>query len=441
MRETLPEAFAERMREQLGTELTAFLRSLDEPPLRGIRLNPLKPTRYTERYTRSEPVPWFPDSYYLDADSDAGATILHEAGAFYIQEPGAMMPAAVLDARPGEKILDLCAAPGGKSTQIGCAMKGEGLLVCNEPVPKRAQILSRNIERMGLPNAVVICAKPDQLAAGWREGFDGVLVDAPCSGEGMFRRDPATRTEWTAEKAEGCAERQREILKHAAGLVRPGGRLVYSTCTYNPKENEENAAWFLSRFPEFETEPFHVPDIEAKEGMYTCYPHRIKGEGQFAALFRKKGNSEAALPEDRSVRIATKTEKELLKTAFPVFPEASRVFGSTLVSIPFLPDLKGIRTMRIGLHLGEIRGKTVIPDHAAALCFDAPDVQVYELVPEQAVKYMAGETIRGDREGWTMLRYEDLVIGWGKGSEGIIKNHYPKGLRSIRYTIKKSLPN
>ncbi len=434
MSERLPEAFVNRMREQLGSELTAFLHALEEPPLRGIRLNPLKPTQFADKY-RNEPVAWFPDSYYLNADSDAGATILHEAGAYYIQEPGAMMPAAVLDAKPGERILDLCAAPGGKSTQIGCAMKGEGLLVCNEPVPKRAQVLSRNIERMGLPNTVVTCAKPDQLADRWPEGFDAVMVDAPCSGEGMFRRDPATRTEWSPEKAEGCAERQREILEQAARLVRPGGRLVYSTCTYNPQENEENAAWFLSRFPEFEPEPFSIPGIEAKEGMYTCYPHRIKGEGQFAARFRKKGDREAVLPEDRSVRSASKAEKEALKTAFPVFPEADRVFGTSLVSIPFLPDLKGIRTMRIGLHLGEIRGKAVIPDHAAALCFAVPDVQTTDMTPEEAGKYMAGETIPGETEGWTLLRYRGLVTGWGKGSGGIIKNHYPKGLRSIRYTM------
>ena len=199
MSERLPEAFVNRMREQLGSELTAFLHALEEPPLRGIRLNPLKPTQFADKY-RNEPVAWFPDSYYLNADSDAGTTILHEAGAYYIQEPGAMMPAAVLDAKPGERILDLCAAPGGKSTQIGCAMKGEGLLVCNEPVPKRAQVLSRNIERMGLPNTVVTCAKPDQLADRWPEGFDAVMVDAPCSGEGMFRKSAAMIHDWTPEK-------------------------------------------------------------------------------------------------------------------------------------------------------------------------------------------------------------------------------------------------
>ena len=435
MSEQLHEAFVKRMREQLGDGLTAFLHALEEPPLRGIRLNPLKQTDAAEEYTRHEAVPWQAGAYYLPADSEAGSSLLHETGAYYIQEPGAMMPAAVLDAQPGETILDLCAAPGGKSTQIGAAMRGEGLLVCNEPVPKRAQILSRNIERMGLANTVVTCAMPEQLARKWPEGFDAVMVDAPCSGEGMFRRDPATRKEWTPEKAEGCAARQREILREAAKLVRPGGRLVYSTCTYNPQENEENAAWFLEQFPEFSAEAFMLPGIEAPAGMYTCYPHRVKGEGQFAARFRKTGDSPAALPEDRTLKRTVKEEKAILEAAFPAFPAATHLLGSTLVSIPFLPDLQGIRVLRTGLHLGEVRGKIAVPDHAAALRAGEPVAPVFDLDGEQALKYAAGETAEGDAEGWVLLRYRGLILGWGKGSQAIIKNHYPKGLRSIRYTL------
>lgn len=435
MSERLPEAFEDRMREQLGSELPAFLRALEEPPLRGIRLNPMKRTAAAEKYISEEAIPWQENAFYLPADSGAGSSVLHEIGAYYIQEPGAMMPAAVLDAKPGERILDLCAAPGGKSTQIGLAMRGEGLLVCNEPVPKRAQILSRNIERMGLPNAVVTCAMPERLADQWPEGFDAVMADAPCSGEGMFRRDPATRDEWTAEKADGCAERQREILREAARLVRPGGRLVYSTCTYNPAENERNAAWFLEEFPEFSPEPFSLPGIDAPEGMYTCYPHRLKAEGQFAALFRKAGEDRPVLPEDRTMKTPGKAERTVLEQAFPSFPRATHMMGNTLISIPFLPDLQGIKVMRAGLQLGEARGKIAVPDHAAALCFRMPEIQAADLDAEQAVRYAAGETVPGNAEGWVLLRYEGLALGWGKGSQGIIKNHYPKGLRSIRYTL------
>ena len=253
----LPGAFVERMRKQLGNELSAFLHALDEPPVRGIRLNPFKMTETTCEYKKNGRIPWTENGYYLPQDSNAGSSIFHAAGAFYIQEPGAMLPAAVLNAKPGEKILDLCAAPGGKSTQIGCSMQGKGLLVCNEPVPKRALILSGNIERMGLPNTIVTCEWPDKLANQWPEGFDAVLADAPCSGEGMFRRDPETRNEWSEEKAAGCAARQREILSAAALLVRPGGRLVYSTCTYNPAENEENVNGSLNSFLIFIQKLFH----------------------------------------------------------------------------------------------------------------------------------------------------------------------------------------
>lgn len=432
MTDILPDAFVIRMRQQLGNELTAFLHALEEPPVKGIRLNPLKPTDEAFKYCSDEKIPWADDGFYLPENSGAGASILHAAGAFYIQEPGAMLPAAVLNAKPGEIILDLCAAPGGKSTQIGCAMRGRGTLVCNEPVPKRAQILSGNIERLGIPNAVVTCEWPDKLADRWPEAFDAVLVDAPCSGEGMFRRDPETRTEWTPEKAEGCAARQREILAAAARLVRPGGRLVYSTCTYNPAENEENAQWFTDRFNTFHLESFQLPGIDAPKGFYTCYPHRQRGEGQFAALFRREGAGEATIPADRSLQAPSKEEMAAFTIAFPSFPKPTHKLGNTLAYMPNLPDLQGVKVLRTGLHLGEIRGKTAVPDHAVALCFQVPKVQQTELSPDEAVRFTAGETIPVHVDGWTLIRYRGLTIGWGKGSDRMIKNHYPKGLRSIR---------
>lgn len=425
----LPEPFIERMRQQLGNELPAFLHALEEPPLRGIRLNPLKRTEAVEYLREGDDIPWVSDAYYLSGESKAGASVLHEAGAYYIQEPGAMIPAAVLDAKPGEKILDLCAAPGGKATQIGAAMSGEGLLVCNEPIPKRAQILSRNIERMGIKNAIVTCAWPGQLAEQWPEGFDAVMVDAPCSGEGMFRRDPQTRSEWSPEKAEGCIERQREILAAAAHLVRPGGRIVYSTCTYHPAENKENAEWFVRQFRDFHTEAFMLPGIEAPNGMFTCYPHRLRGEGQFAALFRKNGEGRAFFPSDQSLPRASEADRRLFGSAFPFLPEATHQFGKILVSVSELPDLQGIRIIRVGLHLGEVRGKIAVPDHASALSCPEQAMQTTDLSPEEAIRYTAGETIRGGADGWTLMRYRGLIIGWGKGSEGTIRNHYPKGLR------------
>ena len=433
MKPILPEAFVSRMQHQLGDELPLFLHALDETPVRGIRLNTLKETDGTEQYRHGARIPWAQEAFELPADSEAGCSILHEAGAFYLQEPGAMLPAAVLDVKPGEKVIDLCAAPGGKSTQIGISMRGEGLLVCNEPVPKRAKILSGNIERAGLPNTIVTCAWPEQLSARWPEGFDAVMADAPCSGEGMFRRVPESRTEWSEEQAKGCSHRQREILNAAAKLVRPGGRLVYSTCTYNPEENEGNAKRFMQEHPDFEPEAFSLPGIDAPEGMYTCYPHRMRTEGQFVARFRRRGSGTAALPPDQTLPAPGREEASAMRKFFPSYPAATNKLGNTLIHLEQCPDLKGIRILRAGLHLGEVRGKIAVPDHAAAMCINPPDNPVLELEAANAVRYMAGETIESYLEGWILTGYKGLILGWGKGSGGIIRNHYPKGLRGNHY--------
>ena len=428
----LPEAFTERMSRQLGEELPDFLRALAGRPVRGIRMNPEKPFEGMEAYTGGERIPWTETGYVLPEESTAGATVFHEAGAFYLQEPAAMLPAEVMDARPGEILLDLCAAPGGKSTQMGLKLKGEGLLVCNEPIRKRAQILSRNIERMGITNSIVTSCFPDKIPESWNGMFDGVLVDAPCSGEGMFRRDPETRKEWTAEQAAGCAKRQREILREAARLVRPGGRLVYSTCTYNPEENEEIVGWFTREFPEFRTEPFRVPGADGEKGYYLCLPHRDIGEGQFTALMRRTGTGERPRM-NRPFPLPDREELRLFREQFPWLPEPDGRFGNLLVRTGECPDLRGVPVLRAGLHLAEARGKILIPDHAAALGGRIDnDAPVTELGREDAARYLSGLSVEGDAGGWTVLRYRGLPLGWGKGSGGQIKNHYPKGLRKER---------
>ena len=428
----LPAEFTDRMRRQLGEGLPDFLRAMEDPPVRGIRMNPMKPFEGSEAYTRGGRIPWAENGFYLPAESAAGSTVFHEAGAFYLQEPAAMLPAGVLDPQPGERILDLCAAPGGKSTQIGLKMAGEGLLVSNEPVPKRAQILSRNMERMGIPNCVVTCMYPHEIPQSWNEAFDGVIADAPCSGEGMFRRDPQTRTEWSPEMSAGCAKRQRVILEEAARLVRPGGRMVYSTCTYNPEENEENVAWFLDAHPEFEAEAFRLDGADGKAGALLCLPHRMKGEGQFAALLRKKGDA----PRVRFTipfPVPDRQAAELLRRSVPGIPEPNAMFGNRLVRVPECPEMKGVRILRAGLQLAEPRGKNPVPDHAAAVSVpDGGGKQTAALDATQAAAYIAGGEVPGDAEGWTVLTYRGLALGWGKGSGGTFKNHYPKGLRRSR---------
>ena len=432
MNTDLPRAFLERVALQLGPELPVFTDIMKEPSIRGIRMNPLRPDSDMTSLHIGNRISWCRDGWELASESPAGSTIAHETGAFYLQEPSAMIPAVVMDARPGETILDLCAAPGGKSTQIGTSMQGKGLLVCNEPVPKRAAILSRNIERMGIANAIVTSAWPEHLAVKWPEGFDGVMADVPCSGEGMFRRDPETRYEWSQEKAEGCVPRQQKILEAAAKLVRPGGRLIYSTCTFNPAENEDQIRWFLDTHDEFESESFQLPGVNGREGFFTCWPHRIRGEGQFVALLRKKGNGERRFADGIEDFRIPREKKTIWKESGLTMPEPNAIIGQNLVRISEIPDLKGIRVLRLGVDVAEIRGKNLIPAHAAVLAGLCGDMPTVELQEEDALRYMSGETLEIPACGWTVLTYRGMNLGWGKGSEGRIKNHYPKGLRNGR---------
>lgn len=430
----LPQAFLDDMARELGSEFPAFLRAYEEPYRRGLRLNPLKPLseealRHTEGL--GDAIPWAAEGRFLRLDSRAGAHPLHEAGGYYLQEPSAMLPAAVLNPQPGERVLDLCAAPGGKTTQMAGHMAGEGILVCNEPVPKRAQVLGRNVERMGVSNALVTCELPPKLAAKWPGAFDAVLVDAPCSGEGMFRRHPETRDEWSPESREGCAKRQAEILSSAAALVRPGGRLVYATCTLNRTENEENVAAFCARNPDFHPVPFAAGGCDAPAGMLTCYPHRMPGEGQFCALLRRDGDEEAALFPDASLPRPDKQLLAALRGFDPEAPAPTAMLGDTAVFFPGCPDVRGIRVLRAGLHLGGMKGKVFQPEHAWAVSGSAPAAPRVALGEMDAARYLAGETIAlSDHvKGWVIPTLWGLALGWGKISDGIMKNHYPKGLR------------
>ena len=428
----LPKAFVDRMAAQLGDELPAFLRTYEESYQRGIRLNPMKPvdTAYLPE-GMLDAVPWEPTGHYLSQDSRAGAAILHEAGAWYLQEPSAMIPAAVLNAQPGERILDLCAAPGGKTTQNALRMAGQGTIVCNEPIGDRARILSRNVERMGIPNAIVISAWPEKLAAVWPEAFDAIQCDAPCSGEGMFRRHPETREEWNAESPAGCAKRQSDILDSAAIMLRPGGRLVYSTCTLNQIENEGVVEDFLRRHPDFSLAAFTLPGLDAPTGMLTIYPHRVKGEGHFVALLRRQGEGRAAWQTASPKNAPDKASVKVLQDFLPG-QEANLLFGNELRLCPDFPDLsraKGVMVLRSGLHLGTVKGKVFIPDHAWAVSNAAPDVPRVHLSEEEARLYLNGQVVPAAGKGWVLACYAGVPLGWGKVSDGMMKNHYPKGLR------------
>ena len=424
---------------------------MDMPALRGLRMNPHKlPALHPAECIPGlgDPVPWAAGGWYLSQDSHAGALPLHEAGAYYLQEPSAMLPATLLAARPGETVLDLCAAPGGKSTQLAAAMAGLGTLVCNEPVPSRAQILSRNLERMGVTHAVVVCADPDALAERWPSLFDAVLVDAPCSGEGMFRRHPETRLEWQEDSPRRCAVRQTRILHSALRMLKPGGRLVYSTCTLNEAENEGVVEALLSSHAELEPTGFSVPigggrSLDAPGGQIRLYPHTVAGEGHFAAMMRKTmpGTHDAAipcqlLPPNLALAAPSKT---LLDTytefcesaAQGAMPAGNAALGDTLLAAPPLPPLAGIRVLRAGLALGQMKGKVFAPDHALAMAAPMPPLPQVGLDAAQAAAYQRGEALgyAGEHHGFVLITFMGLALGFAKANDGLLKNHYPKGLR------------
>lgn len=428
----LPEAFLERMKIQLAGEFPAFLASLERPRAVALRFNPLKGQPPKLPFV-GDPVPWEPQGYYYDPDARPGLHPFHEAGVYYLQEASAMAPVTLLDPQPGERICDLCAAPGGKSTQIAGRMGGEGFLLCNEINPKRAKILSRNVERLGIANALVTNEHPQRLAERFPGFFDRVLIDAPCSGEGMFRKEEAAVTDWSPETVQMCANRQREILRSGAAMVRPGGRLVYSTCTFAPEENEETVAAFLAEHPDFYPEPVEAPWFVCGENASVrLWPHKLLGEGHFAAVLRRKGQPEEENDRPGSSQKLPRLWEDFARQLGITLPEGKPVtFGQSLYWAPAeLPELHGLRVLRPGLELGEVKKDRFVPAHALALWLtDTKNVQDYTADSPQMAAYLHGETVPSSASGWCLVRVEGYSIGWGKGDGKLLKNHYPKGLR------------
>lgn len=466
----LPEAFLEKMKELLGQEYGAFLETYSQERKKGLRLNPLKVTGPSEVQMLVKQfglwkIPWAEEGYYYDEKARPGKHAWHEAGVFYIQEPSAMAVAEFLEAEPGEKVLDLCAAPGGKTTQIAGKLLGQGLLVSNEIHPARAKILSRNVERMGIANAVVTNEEAGTLADRFPAFFDKIVVDAPCSGEGMFRKDEEARTQWSREHVLMCARRQGGILDLAGTMVRPGGRIVYSTCTFSPEENEGVVNAFLERNPEFYVEQTAAGEafdagvplwVEAgrKELAFTCriWPHHAQGEGHFAAVLRKAGEERDNRPQKYKKPSYVKDAQikslwrefcldTLSKEGEELFgrkaEERMVCFGDQLYLVPgMMPDFAGLRILRAGLHLGTIKKNRFEPSHGLALYLKKEQVkrwQAWGAESRETAAYMGGETLEAGAEGgngWTLVLAGGYSIGWAKKVGGILKNHYPKGLRS-----------
>ena len=441
-----PEQFLENMRLQLGAEYEEFLQAMCAGGFasRALRINPLR--AYAEEAAQEfveSRVPWAEYGRYVLPDSRPGAALAHFSGAYYMQEASAMSAAAVLDVQPGERVLDLCAAPGGKSTQLAGALQGRGLLVSNEPEPARAKALAGNLERLGVPNAIVTNAYPNKLSPCLKCYFDAILVDAPCSGEGMFARDEAARAEWTPASPEGCARRQSEILEEAARMLRPGGRMVYSTCTFNDVENEGVVRAFLDAHPDFAPEPFSLPGIgEAENGTLHVYPHRVRGDGHFIARFRRLGDAPCApAPAFVNKKEHAALLKKLLDeavSALPFDPAHVRLemHGDYLYALPVeAPALRGVKVVQPGLCLLYAGRNHIEPAHALAMAL--PHASAHRSVSlsfDEACAYCEGQTLPFDApRGWTLVLHNRLPLGWAKLSNDQLKNHLPKGLRRKFY--------
>ena len=457
----LPTLFLQRMQALLGAEYGEFLATYDRPRNVGLRLNPLK-TKTPPDLSRFglTPVPWADGGYYYNMDSRPGLSAYHEAGLYYLQEPSAMAPAGLLDVRPGMRVLDLCAAPGGKTTQLAAALQGQGLLVCNEIHPKRARILARNVERLAVANALVLNEHPQRLAERFSGFFDRILVDAPCSGEGMFRKEEAAVADWSPETVEMCARRQLEILRCAAGMLAPGGRLVYSTCTFAPQENEGTVSRFLAEAPDFTVAAAEAPwfapgrpdwvenPAPGIERTFRLWPHKLSGEGHYAAVLEKRNDSavETArcgrpsdLPSRGRPRRAAPTDPEALLQAFcketgAALPEGRLLeFGQSLLLVPDeMPELHGLKVLRAGLELGQVLKNRFEPAHAWALWLKtARSAADFPADSPEIDAYLRGQTLSGPQTGWTLVTADGLSLGWAKGSGGSLKNHFPKALRRL----------
>lgn len=426
----LPQAFLNRMKEELGEKFPDFLLSYDSPPQKGIRVNTLKISR-EEFLSRSpfalEEVPWEKNGFYV-TERKVGADPYHFAGLFYSQEPSAMCAAPLLGAREGEFVLDMCAAPGGKTTQLAQAMGGSGVLFANEYEFSRAKILAQNLERLGVKNAVVTSSDSKKIADLLEGLCDKVLVDAPCSGEGMFKKEENAVREWSEENVFRCAARQKEILDNAAKCVKVGGKLVYSTCTFAREEDEGTVESFLARHPEFRL-------IE----MRKLYPHEKRGEGHFAALLeRTDGENRTRYPRlcEKSDGKAERAFSDFAKDFFVKMPTMDKVFffgGKISLVSSEVPMLKGASVLRVGWEVGEYDGKLFKPTHALAMGVKREEVRRFvSLDREECEKYLKGDVTETDLpDGWCVVGVEDYPLGVGKIVGGRVKNHLPKGLRKM----------
>lgn len=485
----LPPAFEEKMKKILKEEYPAFREGYELPRKFGLRVNrdKITPEKFAELAPfELTPIPWVDNGFYYGEDDRPSRHPFYYCGLYYLQEPSAMTPASILPVNPGDKVLDLCAAPGGKATELGAKLHGKGLLAANDISGPRARALLKNVEVFGIPNSLILNEVPAKLAENFPEFFDKILVDAPCSGEGMFRKDPDTAKAWKPEKPLECARMQQEIILRAADMLRPGGRLLYSTCTFSPEENEQMISFLMKERPEFEVLPIPNryegfaagrPDLiekewlpaelweedvfdnltkEQKASLTNCariWPHRMGGEGHFLALLGKKGDALEPAMEEPVVKKGKKNRKEkqtdsakkLSKELTPFLDFAKDLdvdWDFTRVEVRkgqvyYVPAesaaVRGLVFLRNGLYLGEIRKDRFEPSQALAAALKKAQYRHTIDLPAddpRILRYLKGETIEIEPEeakcpkGWQLLCVSGYPLGWGKLVNGLLKNKF-----------------
>lgn len=447
--DNLPSGFLANMKLLLGEQYPSFEQSFDDEPRQSLRVNTLKlsPKRAVELLGGDlQPIDWCDSGFYYGDHLRPGKHPYHEAGLYYIQEASAMSVVEALGVQEGDVVLDLCSAPGGKATHIACKLGDTGLLVANEIVPSRAKILSQNIERMGIARAIVTNNSPEELQDRWQEFFDKIVVDAPCSGEGMFRKNPQAIAKWNEQSPIICAQRQALILDSAYKMLKKGGKMIYSTCTFEVEENERTIERFLDRHEDMSIAEPCVRFDDCKVGntekglssiamAQRIFPHSYNGEGHFFCVMQKEGVSENLGSEKpvkvppAMIKIFDKWQRENLNAEL----KPNVAFGDNLYYLPNpAPNLKGVRVLRCGLHLGEVKKDRFEPSHSLAMYLRAEDAKRRIDTAEGdclVEKYYVGETLECDFRGWGLVCVDGYPCGWCKGDGVQAKNHYPKGLR------------
>ncbi len=455
----LPEKFENKMKEILGEEFDAFIAGFNEPRFGGVRFNSLKIGK--EEWEKLAPfevrqVPWIDNGYYYNLSDQPAKDPYYFAGLFYIQEPSAMTPANMLPVKPGDRVLDICAAPGGKSTELAAKLKGKGVLFSNDISNSRAKALLKNLELFGTKNAVVLSEAPGKLTDRFRGYFDKILIDAPCSGEGMFRKSPAIMKNWEQYGTEYYHKLQIEIIDAVVPMLAPGGMMVYSTCTFDPGEDEGSVQYILDKWPDmhavrpeksYEKFAWGRPELvdshkEEIRNAVRLWPHLLEGEGHFSCLFKRdEGSCEGFTGGFERVHSGKLPEEAAeffkhVKTDLPA--DRIEIRDNRICLIPEgIPELKGLRIMRTGLLLGEIAKNRFEPSQALACALKASEFDnVYRIKygDEDVIKYLKCETVDAKydvKDGYVLVCVEDHPLGWAKAKNNVLKNKYLPGWRMM----------